>query len=226
MDQLTRRDLFTAGLALGIAPIARSLLAQAPPRPAGRTVDDFFRDFTADWIRHDPNLATASRYFTGDEQDRLERQLTPRTLEWRRDRIQRARQGLAEIRRFDRSRFTDLQRVSADVMDWQLDMVVREEPHLDYAFPLEQMNGANVQLVETLTVRHPLLSERDAENYVAALGQVGARMAEAVEDARRLESKKIIPPRFILAATTKQMQAFVDTAPGQNPFVAAFVDRI
>ncbi len=223
MNPLTRRDLFAAGLALGIAPIARSLLAQAPP---SRTIDDFFRDFTADWVRHDPNLATSTRYFTGDEQDRFERQLTPRTLEWRRDRIQRARQGLAELRRFDRSRMTDLQRVAADVMDWQLDMVAREEPYLDYTFPLEQMNGTNVALVETLTVRHPLLTERDAENYVAALGQVGARMDEAVVDARRLEAKNIIPPRFILAATIKQMQAFVDTAPGQNPFVAVFVDRM
>jgi uncharacterized protein (DUF885 family) len=226
MNQLTRRDLFAAGLALGIAPIARNLLAQAPPAPSRRTIDDFFRDVTADWVRHDPSLATSTRYFTGDEQDRLARQLTPRTLEWRRDRIQRARQGLVELRRFDRSRMTDLQRVSADVMGWQLDTLAREEPYLDNTFPLEQMNGTNVALVETLTVRYPLLTERDAENYVAALGQVGARMGEAVDDASRLESKNIIPPRFILAATIKQMQAFVDIAPGQNPFVAAFVDRM
>jgi uncharacterized protein (DUF885 family) len=121
---------------------------------------------------------------------------------------------------------TDLQRVSADVMQWQLDSVAGEEPYLDYTFPLEQMNGTNVALVETLTVRRPLLTGRDAENYVAALGQVGARMDEAVENARRLESKQIIPPRFILAATIRQMQAFVETAPGQNPFVAVFVDRM
>lgn len=227
MNQLTRRDLIAAGLALGMAPFAERLFAQAQPTQPDRTaIDNLFRDFTADWVRHDPNLATSTRYFTGDEQDRLERQLTPRTLEWRRDRIRRARQGLAEIRRFDRSRMTDRQRVSADVMDWQLDMVVRQEPYLDYTFPLEQMNGTNVQLVEALTIRHPLLTERDAENYVAALGQAGTRMDEAVEDARRLAAKKIIPPLFILTATIRQMLAFVDTAPGRNPFVAALVDRM
>lgn len=32
-----------------------------------RNIDDFFRDFTADWVRHDPNTATFSRYFTDDE---------------------------------------------------------------------------------------------------------------------------------------------------------------
>ena len=107
-------------------------------------------------------------------------------------------------------------------MEWQLNEVVREEPFFDYTFPLEQMNGANVRLVETMTVRHPLLTERDAENYVAALGEVRAHMEEAITEARRLEAKNIIPPKFILQATVKQMQGFIDPSPGQNPFVTVF----
>jgi uncharacterized protein (DUF885 family) len=118
MNQLTRRDLIAAGLALGMVPVAGCLLAQTQPTPPNSEIDDFFREFTADWVRHDPNLATSSRYFSGDEQDRLERQLTPRTLEWRRQRIGRARQGLAELRRFDRGRMSDRQQVWTDVMDW------------------------------------------------------------------------------------------------------------
>src|SRR4051812_5118042 len=90
----------------------------ALPLPAPEiTIDDFFRDFTADWVRHDPSLATSARYFTGEEQDRLERQLTPETQAWKRDRIRRARQGLAELLKFDRARMTELQRVSAELME-------------------------------------------------------------------------------------------------------------
>lgn len=224
MNEWTRRELLAAGVALGVAPLdsLRSLAAQQRPR----SIADFFREFTDDWVRHDPDLATSTRYFSGAEQDRLERQLTPRTIEWHRDRIRRARQGLAELRRFDRSHLTNAQRLAADVMEWQLAMRVREEPFLDYTFPLEQMNGANVVLVEALTVRHPLATERDAENYVAALGQVAARIDESTADARRLEARKFIPPRFILAATIKQMESFAEMAPAQNPFVTAFADRI
>jgi uncharacterized protein (DUF885 family) len=225
MNELTRRQLIARGLALGVTPIANGLRLEAQ-QPAAHSIADFFREFTDDWVRHDPDLATSARYFSGAEQDRLERQVTPRTLEWRRDRIRRARQGLAELRRFDRARLTDSQRLAADVMDWQLDMRGREEPFLDYTFPLEQMNGANVGLVEALTVRHPLATERDAENYVAALGQVGTRMDESTAEARRLEARTFVPPRFILAATIQQMQAFADVAPAQNPFVTAFADRI
>ena len=42
-----------------------------PPRPT-RTVSDFFRDFTAEWMRANPNQAAATRYFSGAEQDRLQ----------------------------------------------------------------------------------------------------------------------------------------------------------
>ena len=222
MNEMTRRELLAAGIAVVAAPLdpRRSLAAQPP------SISDFFRAFTDDWVRHDPELATATRYFTGDEQDRFERQLTPRTLDWRRDRIRRARQGLAELRRFNRAALPDAQRIAADVMEWQLDMKVREEPFLDYSFPLQQMTGVNVDLVEALTVRHPVASERDADNYLATLRQVSVRMDEATADARRLEAKKIVPPRFILAATLKQMQSFADMAAAQNPFVTTFADRL
>jgi uncharacterized protein (DUF885 family) len=200
--------------------LAATLPAQQP------SIDDFFRDFTAEWVRSNPNLATSSRYFTGEEQDRLERQLTPETDAYRRGRIALARKGLAELAKFSNYKMTAMQRVSADLMQWQLDIVVREEPFLDFTFPLQQMSGANINLVEALTVRHPLASEKDAVNYIAALGQAGTRMDEAVAESRRLATKNIIPPKFILQATIKQMQNFVDSSPGQNAFVTIFVQKM
>ena len=74
---------------------AAALTTLALPAAQQKNIDDFFGDFTADWIRHDPELAIRTRYFSGAEQDRLERQLTPRTLAWKRERIQLAQNGQA-----------------------------------------------------------------------------------------------------------------------------------
>jgi len=191
-----------------------------------RSIDDFFRDFTDDWVRINPDQATSLRYFTGPEQDQLERQLTPLTLASARQRLRAARKGLAELRKFDRTAITETQRVSAQVMAWQLEMVVAEEPYWDYMFPLEQMNGWNVSAVEWFTVARPLSKPRDAENYLAALGQVSVRMEEAIALSRRLAAKNVLPPRFIIEATLKQIQNFLDPSPGQNPFVTVFADKI
>lgn len=53
-------------------------LGQAVPASRSR-VDAFFARFSDEWVRADPDLATSTRYFSGEEQNRLEQQLTPRT---------------------------------------------------------------------------------------------------------------------------------------------------
>jgi uncharacterized protein (DUF885 family) len=211
---------------LACAALVWGVAAASHARAQQRTIDDFFSDFTAEWVRGNPNLTTSARYFAGEDQERLEREITPETDAYRRTRISLARRGLAELRKFDRVRMTDAQRLSADLMDWQLETIVREEPFLDYTFPLEQMNGLNVRIIETVTVRRPVLTEKDAVNYVAALGRVRERMDEAIAESQRLAAKGFLPPRFIITATVTQMGNFVAPAPAQNPFVTTLAEKM
>jgi len=143
--------------------------AQGPAPPPARSVSDFFRDFTAEWIGANPNLAASTRYFTGAEQDRFEEQLTPETAEYRHRRIEIAQKGLTELATFDRARMSETERVSAELMQWQLSTLVEGDKYSDYVFPLEQFGGANVSLPNILTVNHPLVTEKDAVHYIARL---------------------------------------------------------
>src|SRR5687767_14436120 len=155
-------------------------VAPAQQRDIGR----FFDEFTAEWVRRDPDLATATRYFSGAEQDRLEQQLTPNTRAFALERVALARRGLSELGKFDTAKLDESQRLSAQLMHWMLDSVVRGEQFMDYRFPLEQFGGANVQLVETLTLRHPLATDKDASNYVKRLSQMAQRMDESLVEAQ------------------------------------------
>jgi uncharacterized protein (DUF885 family) len=217
---------FAILLTVAAVSAARGVPARAQPQQPVRTVSDFFRDFTAEWMRANPNQAAATRYFTGAEQDRFEEQIAPNTPESRRAVILLARKGLAELATFDRGRMSETERTSADLMQWQLETLVEGEKYRDYQFPLEQFGGANVNLPAILTVNHPLVTEKDAVHYVSRLGQVGARMDEAVAEASGLIAKNMIPPRFILRATIVQMRQFIATPPSKNPFVTAFDDRL
>ncbi len=211
----------TIAIALAVAAVL-GLSAQERPR----VVSDFFRDFTTDWIRSNPNQAAATRYFSGAEQDQFEEQLSPETPEFRHSRVVLAQKGLSELASFDRGRMTDADRVSADLMQWQLATIVEAEKYGDYFFPLEQFGGANVNLPNILVVNHPLNTEKDAVHYLARLGLVSTRMDEAIAEARRLIAKQMIPPRFIVRATIAQMQQFIATPPAQNPFVTALDQRV
>ena len=201
-------------------------LVATPAWAQQRSLDDFFREFTDEWIRGNPNQAAATRYFTGAEQMAFERQLTPETRAYRQGRVRLAKKGLAELARFDRSKMTHDQRISADLMKWQLSSLVEGEQYEDYRFPIDQFNGPNVGIANTLTVQHPMVTPDDARNYVARLGQVRARMEEAIVEAERLKAKGMIPPRFILRSTISQLEHFIGTPPAQNPLVAVFNERM
>jgi uncharacterized protein (DUF885 family) len=198
---------------------------RAPEAPAAAvpsaqaSIDGFFQELTDEWVRRDPNLAIRAQYFDGDEQDRLSRELTPVSHDYRLATIRLAEEGLARLATFDRDTLTPAQRVSADVMQWQLQNVVDGAAYLDYDFPLQQMNGVNVSVPNELVVVHPIRTARDAENYVARLAQVDERMAEAVAESERQAALGVVPPRFILDATIAQMVRFVDPPPAQSPLV-------
>lgn len=189
-------------------------------------IDEFFDDFAAEWVRGNPNQAVRTRYFSGDEQNRLEQQLTPQTEAWQRERIELARRGLNDLTNFDTPNLTKSQNGSADVMRWQLETLIEAEPFLGYAFPLQQFNGANVTLINELTVVHPVTTERDAANYVARLGQVDERMAEATTEAERRSGDGVRPPRFILQATINQMEQFLSLQSTDNPLVSTFTTKM
>jgi uncharacterized protein (DUF885 family) len=193
---------------------------------AGEPISAFFERFTADWVRADPDLAVRTRYFSGEEQDRLERQLTARTRAHRLETAERARKGIEELKTYDIARLTETERVAAEVMRWQLEVIVESEPFLDYEFPLQQMRGANVSLVNALTVTHPLRTARDAENYLARLGEVGQRMQESTAEAARRSAAGIRPPTFILRATIEQMERFLSPPPAENPLVTTLIEKI
>src|SRR5436190_13486820 len=86
--------------------------------------------------------------------------------------------------------------------------------------------GAHVSLPALLTVTHPVSTPRDAENYVARLGQFAARMDENIERVRVLIQKKMVPPRFILEDAVSQIESFVSVPPAQNALVANFDQRM
>jgi uncharacterized protein (DUF885 family) len=134
--------------------------------------------------------------------------------------------GLAELSRFDLSRVNKTDRLSAELMRWQLQVVVDGERFSDYAFPFEQFQGVNVNLVNAFTVVHPLLTEADGENYLARLQQMPARLDEAITEGRRIAGRGLIPPRFIVNLTTAQMKQFADQPAARNPLVTTVSDKL
>ena len=202
-----------------VQPTAADSSASAP------SIRDFFDSFTDEWVRANPDLAVRTRYFSGDEQNRLEQRLTPWSRAYQLETIARARDGLARLEAFDFERLAPADRVAAELMQWLLAIVVEQEPFLDYSFPLQQFDGANVALPNEFTVSQTLATAQDAANYVLRLEEFDDRMREATVEAARGRQAGILPPAFIVRSTIEQMERFVSMPPAANVLVATLATK-
>ncbi len=188
-------------------------------------IDEFFERFTKEWLRLNPVLASRAQAFDAEEQNRLDRELTPATPKQSSLELALARKGLTELRRFDRKPLSETQRVSAAVLEWQLERVVRGAPFEDHRYVFNQFRGLQSLLVQTLSLM-PVRREQDARNVLARMAQVGQRIDEGIAAAREREKRGLLPPREILKLTIDQMRRLIEPEPGNTVWVTTLAQRL
>ncbi len=200
---------------------------------AQESFDAFTERVAADWVRGNPQGATASQYFFGAEQDAIDRKLDARFVTsglpidpvLRDARVAEARKILAQLATFDRAKLTPVQRLSAGWMESSLHQFVSAAPLVDHQFVFEQFYGLHVTLVNFLTQTHPLRNPRDVENYLARLRLVASQLDLGVAETKKQEAKGIILPRFLLASAIGQLDRLLEPAPEKNVLVTSLEER-
>jgi uncharacterized protein (DUF885 family) len=215
--------LFFMAWALGVMPF---------PAAAENSFDEFANAFAADWIRANPQAATAQQYFTGAEQDELDRDLPalgpsgiPLSTQDQRAYRARAQHGLEHLKGFKRADLTDAQRVSAATMVWQLESAIRLVDAESQRLIFEQFRGLHVTLVNFMTQVQPLRTPRDVDNYLARLQQIGGVLDQGIAVAKARAASGTIPPKFILQSTVEGIDRFLSAPVEENPLVMALSNR-
>jgi len=217
-------------LLMGLGGMAR---AASPPSAPAPSFDDFTAQLAADWERADPIAATSDQYFSGAEQDALDRQLTAKDFqsgvplgdEARARYVERARNGLAGLHRYAPNTLTQVQRVTAASLDWQLQDAIRLASVEDERLVFEQFRGLQIALINFLSQVHPLRTGRDVDNYVARLAQVAPVLDQGIAVAQARAAKGTVPPQFILRATIDGIDRFLQPQPEENVLVASLAAR-
>jgi len=216
--------LLVFGLSLGAALAVPTSVAAEPA--STKSFNQWADDFSADWMRANPQGSTSTQYFTGAEQDALDRQLTPFTRSARAARVATAKVGLAELARFDRATLTPSQRISAATLSWHLQEVVDSEQFYDFNFIFNQFGGLQVRLVNFLSQTHPIRNRRDVENYLARLALVAGQMDEGIAQAKDAAGRGFLMPKFIITSSLGQFERFLAATPRANVLVASLDERI
>jgi uncharacterized protein (DUF885 family) len=200
--------------------------AAAPAVKQNKAFDAWADRFAEDWVRANPQLATSTQYFSGAEQEALDRQLTPQTRAQREKMVAMAKAGVTRLDAFLAGQLSEEQRTSASVMRWSLANTVASAPFEDYSFAFNQFSGVQVGLVNFMTNTHPMRRAADLSSYMARLEQVGQRIDESLVRAKEAAAKGLIPPRFILERAQYQVDLFLKPEAAQNVLVTTLDQRL
>lgn len=177
-------------------------------------------------VRSDPEQATQKQYFSGKEQDALDRALTPNTPAYRKDQVAKAKASLKQLATIDQKALTPQQRASAAAIAWNLQGAVDAVEFEDHQFVFNQFTGLHVQIVNFLSQQHPIRNQRDVENYLARLKSVAGKIDTGIARAQGAAGRGFLMPTFITQSSIGQLDRFLDGGADKNVLVASLAQRM
>ncbi|HEY2955476.1 MAG TPA: DUF885 domain-containing protein [Candidatus Eisenbacteria bacterium] len=190
------------------------------------SIDHYYmRVFLRFAMRH-PTFMTQLGMLDGTPFDHYSDKLDDLSPEFERMESGKVKEELAMLRRYDRSRMSAGERLSADVLGWFLENQSKSDRFLFYDYPVNQMFGVQSALPDFMMTVHPLKHPPDAENYIRRLSHFGAAFDQTLAGLELRRSKGIVPPRFVLDRVLKEMRDFTAKPAALNPLVTTFATRI
>lgn len=130
------------------------------------------------------------------------------------------------LRSYDRTRMDPALRLSADIMQVFLDNSVEGERFRHHDYPLNQMFGIQSEMPNFMMTIHPVVSKKEARNYVIRLGLFGRKFDQVLEGLHIRESKGCLPPHFVILRVLDEMKNFISTPPRENPLYTVFAEKL
>jgi len=188
------------------------------------SVSAYHEMFFEAYVNRFPEWATSLRMF-GDQPDPGGAQLNDLSLQKQREDFDFAKEGLAQLRTFDRASQTENELLTTDILAWYLeDIVGRESFHFrDFQFlPIATISSG---LSDFMMNQHTVVSNQDAENYISRLNNVETKFDQLIEMLVYQEEQGIIPPRFALERVQGGLSQH-NGNPLDNVLYTSFVEKL
>ena len=202
-----------------LAAIAAIGLAFASPAfaqssSASETLHRFFAEEWERSLRESPESAS----YRGDK--RYNDRWTDDSLAAIQARQAADRDALAKLRTIDRGALSAQDRLSYDVMAWQLERAVERQKFNEWQRPLNQRGG--VQTLEEIAEVLPFASTQDYRDWLKRMAAVPTVVEQATALMREGLKAKNTPPKVLMQRIPAQIGSQVVDDPVKSPFFKPF----
>ena len=131
----------------------------------------------------------------------------------------------AILERYDDSKLTKQQRISKNVALFDLDNKIKQEEEFPFHdYPLNQIGGIHLNMVQFMTDVHPIRSKNEAKAYIDRLNMLDDVFGSTIESLNAQRDAGIFPPRFVFDHVIRQLNELINA--DQNPLRDVFERKI
>ena len=141
--------------------------------------------------------------------------------------IQKAKDQRSIISSYETSDLSGEQRITQKIALFSLENEIQEGEEFTYHnYPVNQIGGLHLNLVEFMTDIHPLRSLSEAEYYVDRLNLFDEVFDAALEILEEQKKSGIFPPEFVYHHVIRQLNKFLNYSYEENPLYVSFFRKI
>ena len=131
----------------------------------------------------------------------------------------------AILERYNDSKLTKQQRISKNVALFDLDNKIKQEEEFPFHdYPLNQIGGIHLNMVQFMTDVHPIRNKSEARAYIDRLNMLDDVFGSTMESLNAQRDAGIFPPRFVFDHVIRQLNELINA--DQNPIRDVFERKI
>ena len=138
-----------------------------------------------------------------------------------------ARESQSMLLSYEDSSLSDQQMITKKIAVFDLNNMIEELEKFPYHdYPLNQIGGIHLNMVEFMTDIHPIRNASEAQFYIDRLNLFDDSFEATLEvlDAQRKEG--IYPPKFVFDHVIRQLDEFINYRNEKNPLKVIFLKKV
>ncbi len=136
------------------------------------------------------------------------------------------KEAQATLKSYDSSSYKGQDKLSYEIMDYFLDVIVRGEPWRYHDYPVNQLFGVQSELPNLMASVQQVNDATDAEHYIARVNAYPLKMAQIIEGVKLREAKGVIPPRFVVEKVSEQIKGFLASGAAGNVLTVSLKEKL
>jgi len=150
------------------------------------------------------------------------------------DGLEELEEGLEEMKqakkileRYDDSQLSQQQSITKKIALYDLNNNIKQQEQFPFHhYPLNQIGGIHLNMIQFMTDVHPIRSGSEAAAYVDRLNMLDEVFESQMEILNAQKEAGIFPPRFVFDHVIRQLNEFLEGSKGSNPIRDVFQRKI